>query len=58
MTIYLEGYIFTDQPTTCPKCGCRTEFIEDSNSPNYQTQQHKCLSNNCLFEFIMQNETE
>ena len=35
-----------DQPTTCPKCGSRTDFIEIDD---FQ-QQHKCLG--CSYEFF------
>jgi transposase-like protein len=36
-----------EQPTTCPYCGARTDFIEIDNFK----QQHKCLS--CKYEFFM-----
>jgi len=55
---YTEVYTFTDQPATCPKCGSGTKFIEGSNPSKFKTQQHTCLSVNCLFEFIMQNDDE
>ena len=48
----LEVYIGDDQPTTCPKCGSRTEFIEVDD----MKQQHKC--NSCEFEFFLEFEDE
>lgn len=36
-----------DQPTTCPKCGARTEFENIADDK----QQHKCLS--CRYEFFL-----
>ncbi|MHA2218071.1 MAG: hypothetical protein ACXACY_19220 [Candidatus Hodarchaeales archaeon] len=46
----LPTYIGNDQPTTCPKCGRRTEFIEITDDK----QQHKCPS--CEFEFFIDFE--
>ena len=52
----LEIFIYSEQPTTCPNCGTRTEItLEFLESPE-QTQYHKCLSKDCNFEFIMQND--
>jgi transposase-like protein len=50
----LDTYINGDnsQPTTCPKCGSRTEFEEISEDK----QQHKCL--NCEYEFFLDFEEE
>jgi hypothetical protein len=48
--------LFSDQPTTCPKCGARTEFILDLSHTSSCTQIHKCLFNKCLFEFVVQSE--
>lgn len=52
-----EIYIYSDQPTTCPQCGTRTEIMQDLYFTKEQTQHHKCLSKKCSFEFIMQNDT-
>lgn len=56
MIDYSEVYVFTDQPTTCPKCGSRTEIILDLIETPEQTQLHKCLTVNCSFKFVMQND--
>ena len=45
-------FIRTDQPTTCPHCGSRTEILLDITDSPDQTQIHKCLSIKCGFEFI------
>ena len=50
----LEIFIGTDQPATCPKCGNRTEILNDKI--NYQ--HHKCPSENCNFEFILEFEED
>jgi hypothetical protein len=54
MLDYSETYCFSDQPVTCPKCGSRTEIILDLSHTSENTQVHKCLSNSCLFEFVVQ----
>lgn len=41
-----------DQPTTCPKCGSRTEIGQEIVTPEYGRQNHTCLNPNCKHEFI------
>ena len=43
----LETYILSDQPTLCPKCGTRTDFIEREKD-----QLHSCPNNKCKKKFI------
>lgn len=50
----LDIFLGTDQPTTCPNCGIRTDILKDEI--NYQ--HHKCLSEICNFEFILEFEEE
>lgn len=45
-------YLLNDQPTTCPQCGCRTEF---KSLPNGQ-EEHSCRG--CGFEFIGEFDEE
>ena len=52
----IEIFIYSDQPTTCPNCGTRTEITLALLEDPEQTQHHKCLSIDCNFEFIMQND--
>ena len=40
----------TDEITTCPKCGARTDY-EETGGPDGE-QRHKCLNSHCGFEFI------
>jgi transposase-like protein len=48
MDIYILDH---DQPTTCPKCGARTDFIEEEgNHPTLCDQRHTCLG--CGYKFI------
>jgi len=49
-----EVYIYGDQPTTCPKCGRRTEIVVDLYFTVEKTQLHKCKSKRCEYEFILQ----
>ena len=37
----------SDQPTTCPKCGNRTDFSDNPDG----SQKHKCLNKRCGYEF-------
>lgn len=53
-----EVYTFTDQPTTCPKCGCRTKITIDLFDSPKKTQYHQCLSEECNFEFIVELDDE
>jgi hypothetical protein len=49
-----EYYSFSDQPTTCPQCGVRTEIIADYFDLPAKTQEHICPSADCRFEFIVE----
>jgi hypothetical protein len=53
---HTEIYIFSDQPTVCPKCSARTKLILNLSHTKYQTQIHKCMDENCNFEFIIQSD--
>ena len=58
MVDYSEIYIYSDQPTTCPKCGARSEVILDLAHTNDKTEVHLCPDNNCNYEFIMQYDED
>lgn len=56
---HTQVFGMTDQPTTCGKCGSRTDFV-DINAPcgphaeqNWH-QHHKCLNPQCGFEFAVE----
>ena len=49
---FREVFIMTEQPTTCPDCGNRTEILMDFWHTFHKLQVHKCLSNSCKFEFV------
>jgi DNA-directed RNA polymerase subunit RPC12/RpoP len=51
-----EVYLFSDQPTTCPKCGNRTEITWDLFETPKKPQHYICLSPKCGFEFVMQED--
>ncbi len=58
MISFLEIFIYSDQPTTCPKCGLRSEIILDLSHTKCKTQIHKCASDKCSFEFVMQYDED
>jgi hypothetical protein len=43
-------YGLTDDITTCPRCGSRTDFV-DTGGPDDE-QEHACLSPTCRYVFI------
>jgi hypothetical protein len=51
-------FIYSDQPTTCPQCGTRSEITLDLFETDERTQHHKCPSPKCGFEFVMENNIE
>jgi glutaredoxin-related protein len=55
MIDFNNTFLMSEQPTTCPKCGARTEFFSQiSPVSNENVEIHKCLSNTCQFEFIVE----
>jgi len=40
-------YLMTDQPTTCPICGVRTDIISDFWHTNQQYLISECLNIQC-----------
>lgn len=52
----LPVFLFLDQPTTCPKCGNRTEILLEEIQLKQVIQFHRCLSKECGFEFKMEEE--
>lgn len=55
---YNHQFLSSDQPTTCPNCGLRTELITDLSHTNSQTQIHQCPDKNCGFEFVVTSDGE
>lgn len=54
MITYTEVYIYSDQPTTCPRCGTRSELILNLSHTIDKTEVHMCTKANCGYEFVMQ----
>ncbi len=52
--VELEIFLSSDQPITCPNCGNRTEIVKEYEF----CQQHKCLSEQCNFQFILEFDNE
>ena len=48
----LDCYILNDQPTTCGKCGARTDFEKINNI----IQLHECLNPDCGYKFITEED--
>ncbi|MBP6565770.1 MAG: hypothetical protein KA270_01315 [Saprospiraceae bacterium] len=51
MIDFQQVYDLSDQPTTCPKCGIRTEILLELKLKTKGIQVHRCLGKNCTFEF-------
>lgn len=58
MELYSKIFIYSDQPTTCPYCGWRSEIFLDLSHTKDQTQVHKCGNLKCNEEFVMQYDKE
>lgn len=54
MELYSNLFVFSDQPTTCPLCGARTEIIIDMSHTIYGSQVEECLG--CEYQFVVQAE--
>jgi hypothetical protein len=52
MILQIEVYILdNEQPTSCPKCGLRTEFTETVVNEMI-VQHHHCPQTLCQYKFI------
>ena len=58
MSVFSEVYIYTDQPTTCPQCGTRSEIFLNLSHTRDKTEVHLCPQKNCGYEFVMQCDDE
>ena len=58
MIDYSEIYINSDQPTTCPKCGSRSEIVSDFSHTKDKTEIHLCTKEKCEYQFIMQHDED
>jgi hypothetical protein len=50
--------VFSDQPTTCYKCGARTEIVFEESYTKEKTQIHRCANPLCKFEFVTQYDSD
>jgi hypothetical protein len=53
-----EVFLYSDQPTTCPACGSRTEIILDLSHIADKTTLHQCLDGSWSLEFFVEDDTE
>ena len=51
-------FMMTDQPSTCPYCGSRTEIISDLFHTNLKAQVNKCFSEKCISIFVEVEDAE
>jgi hypothetical protein len=52
----VDIYIMGDQPTTCSKCGARTEILVESiDEISSITQHNQCLDIKCRYAFMMED---
>lgn len=56
--IYKNVFMMSDQPTTCPYCGNRTEIISDLFHTNLKAQVNKCYSIKCKSLFVEVEDVE
>ena len=52
MISFSELYLYSEQPTCCPKCGARTSILLDLSHTVYKIQIHVCLFLKCKYEFV------
>lgn len=50
----MEIFLMSDQPTTCPSCGSRTEFDQDHSG----RQLHTCLNASCRYSFLVDQDDD
>ncbi|MDB5281566.1 MAG: hypothetical protein JWO06_641 [Bacteroidota bacterium] len=55
-SIWNAIYIRGDQPTTCPKCGSRIDWLLDLQHVNNQPAIVQCLSPTCKFIFVEETD--
>jgi transposase-like protein len=53
----LEIFLFTDQPTTCPRCGARTRIESLSIDISLIQERHKCPDPLCRYEFLVEDDS-
>lgn len=58
MVDYNNTFVYSDQPTTCPKCLRRSDIILNLSHTLRQYQVHKCLNNSCGNEFVMEYDKD
>ena len=49
-------FLMNDQPTTCPKCGARSEILNEMELEARIIQEHECMSKYCEFQFLVFSE--
>lgn len=51
-------YLMGDQPTTCPKCGARTDMLSNFLHTNARMLIEECLDPSCGYVFFVQEDDE
>ena len=53
-----DFYLMSDQPTTCPICGARTDWMGDFLHTNLKMIVHGCFNPKCMHRFLEVDEYE
>jgi hypothetical protein len=48
----------SDQPTTCPKCGARTDMLSNMLHTTARLTVEECLNPRCRYIFFMEDDPE
>jgi hypothetical protein len=56
MFAFMDIFIMTEQPVTCPLCGARAEIILEFKEDDLFSQLCKCPEKDCQYLFIEQKD--
>ncbi len=51
--MFIDAYLISDQPTTCPLCGARAKIKNEFQISLEIMQYYICLSKECKYRFII-----
>jgi len=58
MLFQLPVFLISDQPTTCPLCGCRSEIVHEFKWLVSKPQINHCLSAGCEYWFVTEEKLQ
>jgi hypothetical protein len=56
--MFYHVFFMSDQPTTCPYCGARTDIIADFMHTSYKVQINECPDPACGSIFIEEDDID